>query len=283
MGMANIKNELWALQIIALLKTKLVGEGICNPNVVPSATGDKCHIVGAGEVTVTDYDQDEDIEYQDPSDTDTEFTFNVDKKFALIVHDKDVKQAAIPWQSLYADRGAYGLVKALDASIFADHAAAGLDSYETGTTPWQLGTAGADLPNLFAALAKQLDEADAPDAGRFVVLPSIGIQAVRLYLAGRVGSTWGDTVTANGKVGDFMGFSVHMSNNLTTVGTTIHGLAGVKGDGIAWKVMIDPNDIEALRSEGRFATLVRGRCLAGHKVYRPGIVIDVNLNTSLLA
>ncbi len=282
MGMVNIKNELWALQIIALLKTKLVTEGICNPNVVPSAQGDKCHIVGAGEVTVSDTEQDTDIEYQDPADTDTEFTYNVDKKFALIVHDKDVKQAAIPWQALYADRGAYGLVKALDASVFADHASAGLDSYETGTTAWQLGTSGADVPALFAALAKQLDDADAPDAGRFVVLPSIGVQAVRLYMAGK-NTNWGDKVTENGVVGDFMGFTIHKSNNLTTAAGVIHGLAGIKGDGIAWKTQIDANDIEALRSEGRFATLVRGRCLAGHKVYRPSIVVDLNLNSTLLA
>jgi len=282
MGMTNIKSEIWAQQIIALLATRLVAEGICNPHVVPSANGDKCHIVGAGEVTVDDYDSSEDIEYQDPDDTDTEFTYNVDKKFALMVHDKDIKQAAISWQELYASRGAYGLIKALDASVFADHASAGLDSYESSSTPWQLGAAGADVPNLFAALAKQLNDADAPQEGRYIVLPPIGIQAMQLYLTGK-STDFGNQVLLNGQIGRFMGFDVHMSNNLTTAATTIHALAGVKGDGIAWKVQIDPNDIESLRSEGRFATLIRGRVLAGHKVYRSGIVVDVNLNTTLLA
>lgn len=282
MGMVNIKSEIWAQQIVALLETRLVAEGICNKNVVPGDNGAMCHIVGAGEVTVSAYDSSVDIEYQDPSDSDTEFIYNVDEHFGLMVHDKDVKQAAISWQDLYASRGAYGLIKALDASVFADHASAGLDSYESSTTPWQLGTAGADVPNLFAAITKQLNDADAPQDGRYIVLPSIGIQAMQLYLAGK-STSFGDQMLANGQVGNFMGFAVHMSNNLTTVATTIHALAGIKGDGIAWQVQIDPNDIESLRAEGRFATLIRGRVLAGHKVYRPGIVVDVNLNTSLLA
>lgn len=282
MGMTNIKQELWASQIVALLKTKLVAEAICNPNVVPNANGDKCHIVGAAEVTVTDYDEDTDINYQDPTDTDTEFTFNVDKYFGILVKDKDRLQTTINWEPIYADRGAYGLMKALDASVFADYASAGLDSYESGSTPWQLGTAGADVPNLFAALHKQLDDADAPFEGRYIVLPSIGIQAVRLYASGKA-TQWGDKMLANGLVDRFQGMEVYASNNLTTASSVIHGLCGVKGDGIAWKMEIDPDSIETLRAESRFATLVRGRCLAGHKVYRSGTVIDVNLNSSLLA
>lgn len=282
MGMINIKPELWAQQIIAMMKTHLVAEAISNHLVVPSANGDKCHIVGAGEVAVSDYDEAVDIVYEDPSDTDTEFTYNVDKKFALIVHDADVKQALVPWQELYADRGAYGLLKALDASVFADFASAGLDSYETGTTPWQLGAAGADVPALLAGLAAQLDAVDAPQENRYVVLPPIGIQALRLYSGGRA-TNFGDRVLTNGQVDTFLGFDIYASNNLATAAGTIHGLAGIKGDGIAWAVQIDPNDIESLRAEGRFATLIRGRILAGHKIYRPGIVIDVNLNATLLA
>jgi hypothetical protein len=282
MGMTNAKQELWAKTMIALLKTKLVAEAICNPSVVLNAATSKFHIIGAGEVTVTNYDEDTDISYQDPSDTDTEFTFNLDKYFGVMVKDTDVNQTEISWESIYADRGAYGCVKALDASVFADHAAAGLDNYETGTTPWQLGSAGADVPALFASVGAQLDAADAPQEGRYIVLPPAGIQAIRLYGASK-NSSFGDQVLMNGMVGNFMGFSVFMSNNLTTVTTTIHGLAGVARENVAWKMQIDPSSIEQIRAQGRFANLIRGRIRAGHKVYRAGTLIDVNLNTTLLA
>lgn len=282
MGMDYAKQELWAQNIVALLKTKLVSEAICNPNVVPSGAADKLHIVGAGEVTVTAYDEDVDITYQDPSDTDTEFTWNVDKYFGILVKDKDVKQTAINWEPLYADRGAYGLMKALDASVFADHASAGLDSYESSTTAWQLGTAGADVPALFSALHKQLDDVDAAQEGRFIVGPPSLRQAINLFCMSK-NSTFGDKVLANGFLGPFCGMNVYVSNNLTTVTTTIHGLCGVERENVASKVLIDPSSIESLRAQGRFAQLIRGRMLGGHKVYRAASLIDVNLHTTLIA
>lgn len=282
MSMDKSKQELWAKNMVALLKTQLVAEGICNPNVVLNTKTSKFHIIGAGEVAIADYDEDADITYVAPADTDTEFTWNVDKYFGIFVKDTDVNQTEIPWESIYADRGAYGCMKALDGSVFADYASATLKSYETGTTPWQLGTAGADVPAFFASLHQQLDAVDAPDVGRFIVLPSVGIQAIRLYNAGK-NSIWGDKVLENGVVGDFMGMSVKKSNNLTTAASTIHGLCGVEKDSIAWKVQVDPNSIEMLRAQGRFGNLVRGRVRAGHKVYRAGTLIDVCLNSTLLA
>lgn len=282
MGMTNAKQELWAKNIVSLLKTKLVAEAICNPNVVTNPKTAKFHIVGAGEVSAGAYDEDADITYAEPSDTDIEFTWNVDQYFGILVKDTDTLQTEINWESIYADRGAYACMKALDASVFADHASAGLDSFETGSTPWQLGTAGADVPGFLAALNKQLDDADVADEGRFLVLPSIGIQALRLYFASRA-TPFGDVVVQNGFVGNAMGFGVYKSNNLTTANSVVHGLCGAKQDSIAWKVQVDPNSIEQLRSQGRFANLIRGRVRAGHKVYRSAALIDVNLNTTLLA
>ncbi len=87
---------------------------------------------------------------------------------------------------------------------------------------------------------------------------------------------------ANGKVGSFMGMSVYKSNNLTTAASVVHGFAGVEKDGIAYKVQIDPTSIESFRAQGRFATLIRGRIRAGHKVYRAGSLVDVNLNSTVL-
>lgn len=281
MGMTNAKQELWAKTMIALLKTKLVAEGICNPNVVMNTKTGKFHIIGAGEVTVADVDEDVDLTYQETGDTDTEFTWNLDKYFGVIVKDTDVNQTEISWENIYADRGAYGCMKALDASVFGDHASWGINNYETGTTPWQLGTDGADCAKLFASIAEQLDSADSPQENRFVVLPPAGIQAIRLYGAGK-NSGFGDTMLANGQVGSFMGFRVYMSNNLTTAASVIHGIAGVAQDGIAYKVQIDPNSIEQLRAQGRFASLIRGRVRAGHKVYRAAGLVDVNLNSTVL-
>jgi len=247
-----------------------------------AAKGDKLHIIGAGDVTTAAYPETADISYADPTDTDTELEINIDRYFGIKVEDKDRLQANVSWEQIYSSRGGYKLRDDIDTLLLAEYANAALDSYESSTTPWQLGVAGADVPAFFAALSKQLDDVDAPGAGRFVILPSIGIQAIRLYVAGR-NTSWGDQVAQNGKVGNLLGFDIYMSRNCAVVNTTVHGLAGVKGMNIAYAQQINPGSIESLRLEGRFATGVRGRVLAGIKTYRPGTLIDVNLNTTLLA
>jgi len=90
-------------------------------------------------------------------------------------------------------------------------------------------------------------------------------------------------VAKNGKIANFLGYDVYMSRNCYTANSVIHGLAGIKGDNFAYAQQIDPDSIESLRLQGRMATGVRGRVLAGVKTYRPGTLIDVNLNSTLLA
>lgn len=284
MSMAHIKPELWAQEIILTLKKMLPAASVCNTNLAGDITkkGDKLHIIGAGSVSTAAYPDSENITYADPSDTDTELEIDIDQYFAIKVEDKDRKQAAVSWEQIYAGQGAYKLKDDIDTQIMLEYANAGLDSYETGTTPWQWGAAGADVPKFFAALHKQLDDAKAPRVGRYVILPSIAIQALTLYASSR-NTNWGDQVTLNGFAGNMFGFEVFMSANCYTESSVVHGLAGVKGYGMAFAQQINPDDIESLRLEGRFATGVRGRVLAGVATYQSGIMVDINLNTTLLA
>jgi hypothetical protein len=104
------------------------------------------------------------------------------------------------------------------------------------------------------------------------------MQAIRRYFAGRA-TQLGDTVLQNGFVGQVMGLDLYMSNNCTSG----HGLAGVKQDNIALAIQIKPENFENVRLEGRFADGVRGRLLAGIKTYRTATLIDVNLNTTIMA
>lgn len=281
--MDAIKMEKWAPDMTKLLEGSLVGAAVGNLNVVVNGAMAKCHIVGAGDVTVFDVDDDTDIEYQDVTDTDTEFEWNLDKGFGILIKDADKAQTEIDFAPIYSARGAYGLKKALDTAFLANYASAGLDSYETGTTAWQIGAAGADVPALFASILRQLEDAEMQDGAQpYLVAPPILIQGIRLYAASK-NTSWGDSVTLNGMVDKFMGVDVYRSTNLTTSGGVIHALAGVTGDNIAMKTLIAPESMEQMRAQGRWGTLVRGRCKAGTKVYRSDTLIDVNLNETLLA
>lgn len=283
MAMSNIIPELWAKMIIAKLQKSLVAATIANRNIAGevSARGDQLHIVAAGEVATGDYPASNNISYESVSDAVSTLTVNIDKYFAFKVEDSEKKQANVPWQQIYSERGSYNLRDDIDTLLFEEYANASLNSFETGSTDWQLGTAGADVPALMAALAKQLNDVDAPQEGRFFAMPTICLQAFQLYFASR-STNLGDTVLANGSLGRAFGFDLFVSRNVAGT-TTLHGLAGVYGHSIAYAQQVDPRSIEELRAEGRFASLVRGRVLAGIKTFRPATLIDVNLNSTLLA
>jgi len=286
MGMAFIKEELWARQIVALLRTKLTASRFANTNIL-QGQGDKWHVIAAAEVSTFDVDDDADITYTDSTDTDTELTPNLDKGFGILVKDSDIVQTSIPWQQVYVDRGAFQLRKDLDTDILLDaHVNAGADSFEDGvSTAWQFTVnTASDIPKFFAALTKQADDLDWAEENRVLTGPSGLREALNTFLGGRA-TAGGDMIMANGVAADMtvMGWGVNFSNNLTTAAGVTHGVATVAGDGVALKVLIDPNSIESMRAEGRFGTLVRGRVKGVHGVYRSTTVIDVNFNSTVVA
>jgi hypothetical protein len=240
-------------------------------------------IIGADAVSVASYPVSDNITYAAAADTDN--TLTVDKDFygAVKVEDDTARQSPIDIMPVYARDIARKLAEQWESDgLAAAYAGAAADSYETGTTPWQLGSAGADVPKMLTGINKTLDDVGAPRAGRYIILPTIGVQALTLYAASRA-TNFGDSASQNGYVGSMFGFDVYTSNKVTLDTGVYHAVAGVKGDGIAGAVAIPPGEVEEIRLEGRFASGVRARALYGWKVYRSSLLVDVNLNETLLA
>ncbi len=284
MTIASFIPEIWAQEIIAVLQKSLVGMAIVNTDIAGAITkvGDTLKINTASAVSTFDVDSSSNITYQDVDLTDTDLIVNIYKGFALKLEDKDKIQTAAPWQSVFTEDGIYQLRDDIDVLILAEYANAGLDSYETGSTPWQLGTEAADVPKLLDSLELQLNEAKAPDSGRYILAPNILMQAFSRY-GMSVDTQLGDDTRRNGFMGRLGGFDIFRTSNPTVGGGVSHGLAGVKAHSIAFAQQIAPNSLEMFRSHGRWADLIRGAVLAGIKTYRPATLIDINLNTTLLA
>ena len=285
MAVTNVIPELWAREMVEVLKNNLVAAGICNTTIASALNmeGDKFHIPVAGTTTTAAYvEGTTTISYTSPTDTVKTLTIDQDQYAALNISDEEVKQANQDYAREYARDIAFNLAEDIDVQVMGQYTNAGLDSYETGTTPWQLGATGGDFPKLIASLHRQLDAAKARKEGRFLVLNAVGIEAARLYTAGRATSL-GDDVTVNGAVGQFMGMTLIQSNNVVNASSVDHSLCGVMGRNIALATQISPADIEDLRLEGSYGTGVRARAKWGSVVYRPETLIDVNLNETLLA
>lgn len=285
MAMANVIPELWSSTIIELLQNEMSAGSIANTTIAAelNSKGDQFHIPLAAEVTSSAYTEaSTTITYADPTDTVSTLTIDQDQYAALKLSDEEIKQAGPNWQTAYAKRMGYALMQDIETQVYGLYSTATLDSYESGTTDWTLGASGAQFNALIASLHRQLDGASAPKKGRFVALPANAIEGYRLFVGDRA-TGLGDEMIRSGVVGKFMGMDIIHSENLTNETNTNHGLCGVRGESIALAVQIDPGSIESLRLEGKFGNGIRARAKWGSIVYRPSILIDVNLNEALLA
>jgi len=284
MATLNVVPEIWAREIIEQLPLYTSMGDVANILTGEvNRRGDQLHIIGADAVSVASYPVSDNITYAAAADTDNTLLIDTDYYGAVKIEDDTARQAPVDVMPIYARDIARKLAEQWEADgLTAAYVGAGADSYETGTTPWQLGTAGADVPAMMTGINKTLDDVGAPRQGRYLILPTIGVQALTLYAASRA-TNFGDTAATNGFVGKMFGFDVYTSNKVVLDSGTYHAVAGVKGDGIAGAVAIPPGEVEEIRLEGRFASGVRARALYGWKVYRSSLLVDVNLNSSLLA
>jgi hypothetical protein len=294
MSLATFIPKLVLANMVLRARKNLVAAGFCNTSVTVELKekGDKLTINTLGEVSTQNTSESTPMTYGDVSSTGTDLEITLDKTVSLKIKDKEKAQIAASGQALeaaYAARMIYVLNDDIDQLVLGKHANM-TDTYETGTTPWQWGAAAADVPAFFAAGHKAMDDANCENTDRFMCLPNIAIQGIRLYLSGRQ-TNIGDAAVRPGLAFNepIYGFWVFQSPNCAVVSTTVHGIMGnmpnigegVPG-GIALAVQISPM-IEKLRLEGFWADGLRARATAGAAVFKSDRVFDINLNTNLLA
>lgn len=284
MATLNVVPEIWAREIIEQLPLYTAMADVANLMTGEiNRKGDQLHIIGANAVSVASYPVSDNITYAAAADTDNTLVINTDYYGAVKIEDDTARQSPIDVMPIYARDIARKLAEQWESDgLIEAYTNAAADSYETGSTAWTLGTNAAQVPDMLTSINKTLDDAGAPRQGRYIILPTIGVQALTIYAASRA-TNFGDTASTNGYVGRMFGFDVYTSNKAPVVSTVVHGIAGVKGDGIAGAVAIPPGEVEEIRLEGRFASGVRARALYGWKVYRSSVLVDVNLSTSLLS
>jgi len=286
MSFENFKSTLMLARMLLLARKDLVGSEFCDLGIGVGLAekGKQVTINTEGDVTVVDTSETVPMTFGDVDTTPKSLVIEIDKTVAIKLHDRDMHEVEAGRQSIesaFASRMVYSLSDEVDKLIFGKYVDAGADSFETGSTPWQWGADAADWPKFCAAIHKQLDDAKAPGAGRYLGLPNVAIQAIRMYYGSRA-TNIGDQMHQNGLVAkNLFGFDVYQSMNVQGT-TTLHGLAGVKKDGLALAVQISPK-IEKLRLEGFWADGFRARVTAGALAFKPDNLIDINLNANLLA
>ena len=295
MSMADFVPELVLANMVIRARKRLPAAQFCNTNVAIALKekGNKLTINTMGDVESADTDEEAPMSYGDVNTDGTDLEITMDKTITGKLKDKEISQIEASGESIEAALAArmiYKLQDDADQLVMGKYTECAVDSFETGTTPWQWGTDAADVPKFFAGLSKSADDALMEDEGRFVALPNIAIQGIRLYFGSRL-TALGDTVAKAGLAfpEPIFGWWVFRSPNCVTASSVIHGIAGNLpdiGEGvpgcIALAIQISPI-VERLRLEGYWADGLRARITGGAVVFKADRCIDVNLNSSLLA
>ena len=280
--------EIYSKKVQIALRKAAVAEAVCNTDYMGeiSSFGDTVNIIKEPQIAVADYTRGLAVTSTDLTDQELVLTVDQAKSFSFKIDDLEKRFSHVNFQAIAADNAAYALRDAMDSNILAAISAGATATTGMGTTGTPIdigfGTNEVDPLNQMALAAKELDEANAPEDGRwFVAAPEwynqLSNSASKLL---SVDFNAGQGSIRNGLVasGLLRGFSMYKSNNLPTndlSGATPAGSAtapeALFGHMSSTAAASSMNKVETVRDTGTFSDIVRGLMVWGRKVLRPEV------------
>ncbi|GAB6089559.1 phage major capsid protein [Spirochaeta dissipatitropha] len=219
----------------------------------------------SGSISVSDYvDGTTTLSYEDLDGDTQDLVINQSKSFGFKVSDIDAVQSEPALIGPATERAAYAMADVVDQYIAGvmDAAAGITTGLGTGAAPLEIDEG--DTIDLITLIGQQMDEANAPAGGRWIIVPPWFHR--QLVLDRVLLDTSNSTTFDNGVVGRVAGFNVLKSNNCPKDTSEDVILAG-NDYSTAFASQIAK--IEGLRLEGSFHSAVRGLFLYGSKVIEP--------------
>ena len=280
--------EIYSKKVQIALRKAAVAEAICNTDYMGeiSSFGDTVNIIKEPQIAVADYTRGLAVTSTDLTDQELVLTIDQAKSFSFKIDDLEKRFSHVNFQAVAADNAAYALRDAMDSNILAAISAGATVTTGMGTTsvPIDIGfnSGEVDPLNQMSLAAKELDEANAPEDGRwFVAAPEwynqLANTSSKLL---SVDFNAGQGSIRNGLVasGLLRGFQMYKSNNLPTndlSGATPAGSAtapeALFGHISGTSAASSMNKVETVRDTGTFSDIVRGLMVWGRKVLRPEI------------
>jgi hypothetical protein len=170
------------------------------------------------------------------------------------------------YENVYADA---------DSSNKGATAGAKSGSYDMGYTAHPVKLDEDSILEFIVDCGSVLDEQNVPGSGRWIILPPMYVGMLKKSDI-KDASAMGDSVSVirNGLVGRIDRFDVYTSNLLYSLTDTTlcwHVLAGHPS---ALTFAAQMTNMESLRAESTFGSLVRGLNVYGYKVVKPEALVD---------
>lgn len=249
--------------------------------------GDTVNIRTRPTIVISDYQVDQDLSVQRPSSNLVVLQINNGKYFNVALDDVMEVQSDIDLMNIWAQDAAEQMKISVDTSVLSylstttDIAATNYGATAGAiTAAINLGTAASPLTvsanpatthtyvlDLITQAGQVLDEANIPESGRWLVIPS-WMAALIKQSDLRNASIAGDmtSILRNGRLGEIDRFTLYYSNLLPTVDTSGLAYSVFFGVPAALTFAAQFTKMETIRSERSFSNLVRGLQVYGFKV-----------------
>ena len=249
--------------------------------------GDNVKIRTRPTLTISDYQADGPLTIQRPGSNIIEFPINKGKYFQTILDDVLRVQADMPLLDIWSEEASEQLKISIDTEVLAA-VPAGIVAANKGTTAGRisvnvnLGVTGtplvvvdrdaaaaeAEIMDLIIDLGLVLDEQNIPETNRWLILPAWACAMLKKSEL-RDASIMGDTTSVyrNGRLGMLDRFTVYSSNLLpkaTEGAATAFWIFAGHMHGLTFASQL--SEMETLRAESTFGTILRGLQVYGHKV-----------------
>lgn len=260
MSLQNYVPTVWSPALLTAFRKRFVFGGLVNRNYqgAISRFGDSVKITTPAPITVGNYAGT--VTYQAPTSTQQTLVIDQDKYWAFEVDDLEQVQSNVALMAPYIEEAAVSLADAVDADLAGLYASSGLTSIAL-----DLGTD--DFYDKMVLAGQQLDEANVPRTGRWVVMTPKGYADILKNDAFIHATSSADQVIRTGQVGSITGFTVYVSNNI--VNSASNTFQYVYGTNQAITFAEQLVKVESLRRDASFDDAIRGRLVFGRKVVRP--------------
>jgi len=277
----NFIPEIWSGKLIENFYDATVLAAISNTDYEGEIRqyGDTVNIRTTPEITIRTYTKGQTLQVENPDKPKLQLLIDKGEYFSCIEDDVDKVQADINLMDTWSKDASERMKIKIDQRVLTD-LLPDISSLNKGNTAGRitgnidLGSTGtpvaitkSNVLDYIVDMGTVLDEANAPEAGRFLVVPA--------KMAGMIkksdlkdASITGDSMSVirNGRLGMIDRFTIYMSHNLSVSSGKFSLIAGHK---MGFTFASQMTEMETIRSESTFGNIVRGLQVYGYKVVKP--------------
>jgi hypothetical protein len=277
----NFIPEIWSGKLIENFYDATVLAAISNTDYEGEIRqyGDTVNIRTTPEITIRTYTKGQTLQVENPDKPKLQLLIDKGEYFSCIEDDVDKVQSDIALMDTWSKDASERMKIKIDKRVLTDllpdiastnkGATAGriTGNIDLGTTGTPVAITKSNVLDYIVDLGTVLDEANAPEAGRFLVIPA--------KMAGMIkksdlkdASITGDSMSVirNGRLGMIDRFTIYMSHNLSVSSGKFSLIAGHK---MGFTFASQMTNMETIRSESTFGNIVRGLQVYGYKVVKP--------------